>query len=225
MQPNIGTGTTSSSSSTSKSNSTFHGTESNVYRTNTSEDRILSKRDRAKFEKKSNKEHVKRLSRRWFNIFAQSKILITINPTNLESPEMVIENGDTNFMNIFRYNETDFEREIKLEFSDICGRATSEASIMKCQESIISSIPYCEYINLYRSDGIVLPCHVSIMPITNRPKYKRDNDTQIEILSGASTTKYAIFTIRSASVVGNAQTLGIGELGMQKEDNTESSKK
>jgi hypothetical protein len=65
----------------------------------------------------------------------------------------------------------------------------------------------CEYINLYNVKGNALSCHVTLTSITGSAA-KTDQE------SAAVMEKWAVLTIRSASVVGNSKLSGIGLLGI-----------
>jgi hypothetical protein len=60
----------------------------------------------------------------------------------------------------------------------------------------------CEYINLYNYKGVALSCHVTLTSITG------------QACTGAIVEKWAVLTIRSASLVGNSKLSGVGILGI-----------
>ena len=65
-----------------------------------------------------------------------------------------------------------------------------------------------EYVNLYRSDGSVLSCHMVIRTIRAGRTAARD--------SAEADHRSATLTIRSASSVGNANYIGVGLLGVDR---------
>ena len=138
----------------------------------------------------------------WGNIFAKIKVVVSLNQ-NSDNPQLIIRHADQRFFAEFHYDREDIKH---FEFQNLAGLATSRLSLFRIESSILTGSSLSgEFINLYRKDGVVLSCHLSVTVMTDR-------------CSASSTTseikeKFAVITIRSASVVGNMYYSGIGILG------------
>lgn len=90
------------------------------------------------------------------------------------------------------------------------------------EKAILSGQTAMEYVNLYRADGEVLSCHITVRCTPASPSiFAGRKDTQQGGGGGPNDGKHgderwAILTVRSASVVGNANFVGIGLLGVDR---------
>lgn len=149
------------------------------------------------------KKSSKALKNQWNNIFTQCKLVVAFNPWNVEYPEIRVLYADNFFCEVFGYDESRFGTEIPFSLGNIFGKTTSESTIHEIENSILEFFTASFFINLYRSDGVPLSCHLSTRPLSFAKNavipHPRDH--------------ICVVTIRSASIVGNSQCNGIGLLG------------
>lgn len=79
------------------------------------------------------------------------------------------------------------------------------------EKAILSGQSAMEYVNLYRADGEVLSCHITVRCIPSTSAARKEMQQR-----GNVDERWAILTVRSASVVGNANYVGIGLLGIDR---------
>ena len=129
------------------------------------------------------------LSDPWKDILVSCKALVSLCQDSLD---MKILFASANFSDTFcKINTTPtFLREL-------FGKATNTNTVKLLQDSFLRDSTAVEYINLYRDDGVPLSCHVALVPLT-------------KIYCCGKMEKLAIFTLRSASSVGNMAFSGIG---------------
>lgn len=141
-------------------------------------------------EKKSKEK--KPVVQPWTDIFQPSKIVVSMNPRNFESPELVIRFAQSEFLTTVGYEEEDI---LGMPFEIILGQASIRLNTYKIQTAILMGKTASEYNNLYRRDGVMLSCHLTVQSLTGTS----------ETNSSARREKWAVITIKSASIVGKSQ--------------------
>ena len=132
----------------------------------------------------------------WLDIFGTSKVVLSASFSSHEKHhKLTIEFADNKFRQTF---EHDFNSSISIV--DILGHATDLSVLDDVADSICMHQPTTAYVTLYRSNGLPLAAHVSILPIGNYEAH--------------SETKWAVATIRSAAVVGFSKEFGLGFYGL-----------
>ena len=147
----------------------------------------------------------------WPNIFSQSKITVGIQPYNLNNTELMVIFGQDEFLNTFGYDRNEL---ISFPFNKLSGAATARNVLSRVTIAILMGKNALEYINLYRKDGTVLSCHISIQCITGNQKAV--NERLNSNNSHSMLQKWAVITIRSASIVGNTKHSGLSILGIER---------
>lgn len=158
----------------------------------------------------------------WPDIFKKSKIILKGNAYD-EISTIIIDCADSNFTEMFGYSSLTTGVQVRL--NDLIGPATSLAKFDELKRAMDFGKSTCAYVNLYRCDGTALSCHVSLLSITGKNTFTEDNSFQDSSFPDAklkSSTdsenrigeRYAVLTIRSAAVVGNARDFGIGFFGL-----------
>ena len=159
----------------------------------------------------------------WPDIFAHCKLVISMTDTLPDLlPELVrVMFADDAFMSTFGYEDCASLG----SFNRLMGDASSPATFILVRNFLRSGICGSCYMNLYRSNGVPLSCHLCVVPIRSYREEvslppKQDSSTANSSRSSTSTTvvdksnelltTWAVVTIRSASVVGNARLSGIG---------------
>lgn len=111
----------------------------------------------------------------------------------------------------------------------------SFSTVNRLKEAMRAGESTTEYLNLFRLDGVALSSHISLVSITGKKiisVVKPDVDypalptpscantvetTQPSLFSPSSTQHcFAVFTIRSSSVVGNSRTFGMGMFPLER---------
>jgi hypothetical protein len=161
------------------------------------------------------KERKKAASEPWRNIFASSKIIVKIRPRDMNNPAPMVAFGHANFFDTFgwaAFPDRDYERPL----ADLYGHGTIRLAAHQIEKSILQGRSMATYINLYRQDDVPLSCYVYVQSLSQVPRNanKPVADPGDEVASAGDVTKYAVVTIRSASVVGNAKRSGVGLLGL-----------
>ena len=160
----------------------------------------------------------------WHNIFAASKIVVSMSPRNLFNPNVMIRFADSNFLDIFQVEPTDATSTSGKAFSVLFGEGTIRANWQRIEMAILTGKSHDEFINFYTANKIPLSCHVHVNCLSQSPP-----SSGLEGGDAASTSrsnhsrstdleKWAVVTIRSASVVGNATCSGVGILGLDHVD-------
>lgn len=144
-------------------------------------------------------------SQSWQDIFAVSKVLVSMDPHDLQCPHETIRHAQGDFLQNFGYQESD----LPLPLTKLFGQATIRAAMYQIQKAILTKKNVCEFVNLYRANDTVLSCHVSVLSLTAATNVCHHNQSP----SPPHSVRWAMLTIRSASVVGNSKFSGIGLLG------------
>jgi hypothetical protein len=92
--------------------------------------------------------------------------------------------------------------------ASLCGKATTREFQLLVERALLNDQTLMEYVNLNRSDGAVLSCHIVIRPIRAGQGAVRE--------VGHTDLRSATLTVRSASSVGNANYVGVGLLGVDR---------
>ena len=146
----------------------------------------------------------------WPNIFTLFKITTCIEPLNISNPNLMVKYAQDEFFETFGYTRDELN---SFSFSKLSGDATSRNVLSRITIAILMGKNSVEYINLYKKDGTVLSCHVSIQCINGNQRMVK------KILASNSNVnlqKWAVITIRSASVVGNSKHSGLSILGIER---------
>jgi hypothetical protein len=129
------------------------------------------------------------------------------------------------FLNTFGYNRENFH---DFALSRLFGKSTSRIVVYRIMNCLLSGKATCEYINLYRSNGVGLSCHITMTILSNAEKFSvnvnsNNNNNNSTFSTSVETSnndtemvKWGVVTIRSASVVGNSKHSGIGILGTER---------
>ena len=146
----------------------------------------------------------------WPDIFKKSKVVLRGNAFD-EISTILIECADANFTEMFGHS-----LDIQLRLNDLIGPATSLAKFDELKRAMDNGKSTCAYVNLYKSDGTALSCHVSFLSITGQNTFAEENSFSHNKLKANARTgeRYGVLTIRSAAVVGNARDFGIGFFGL-----------
>lgn len=147
----------------------------------------------------------------WTDIYATSKVLVSIQTRNLACPEMMIDHAQDDFLKNFGYSPED----LPLPMKSLFGKATIRFNSHRIQTAILTGKAAYEYQNLYKKTGQVLSCHIFALSLTGNGSMMRKQPV-IQVDPQRYATKYAILTIRSASVMGNSVYSGIGFLGIDR---------
>lgn len=146
----------------------------------------------------------------WPDIFAQIKLVVycDTNEAN-EGSILTIRHANPDFFSTFGHPETEIGESMDLNFESLLGQASSYATFSTLKNSLVSKISTCEYINLYRLDGVALSTHATLLPLSS------DHYESLRPQNLETKVHWGVITIRSASVVGNARCFGFG-LGLEK---------
>lgn len=152
----------------------------------------------------------------WTNIYAKVKLFVRMAPRNLSNSDVMICHANDDFFVNFRYDKSG---SLPIPLKSLFGHGTSRLVLHKLHMALVAGKQVHEFINLYRADNIPLACHVVLVSITgNRSKEGgtnlfSDSMPRRAAMNAQYQEKYAILTIRSASVIGNAKSYGIGFFG------------
>jgi hypothetical protein len=156
----------------------------------------------------------------WPNILTQSKIVVCINPNNFINSDIMVKFADEEFLYTFGYKRETFN---DFSLSRLFGKSTSRIIVSRLQKCLLIGKATCEYINLYRRNGVGLSCHISMTVLSSQKKVSinRINSNNNSVESETSNNdsdmvKWGVITVRSASVVGNSKHSGIGILGTKR---------
>lgn len=134
--------------------------------------------------------------------------MVSVNPFDLENNDIIIRYAQDEFFSFFGYPRSSLPMKLDCLF----GVGTLREAVFRLHRAIISRKSELRYINLYRRDGAHLTCHISLVSILS--------DSKPEELAGDPlynrNERWAVLTIRSASVVGNSKFCGIGLLGTER---------
>jgi hypothetical protein len=151
----------------------------------------------------------------WVDIFATSKLVLSMNPRNLTNPHVMIQHAQKEFLMNFGFTP----EQLPFPLHYIYGNSTERNKIIRLEQSLLTSRSFSEFINLHKSNGSSLSCHASFLALTNQ------NDTTSVVpqmmmmdmnYQSNQFLKYGVLTIRSASVVGNSKYSGIGLMGTER---------
>jgi hypothetical protein len=151
----------------------------------------------------------------WVDIFATSKLVLSMNPRNLTNPHVMIQHAQKEFLMNFGFTP----EQLPFPLHYIYGNSTERNKIIRLEQSLLTSRSFSEFINLHKSNGSSLSCHASLLALTNQ------NDTRVvpQMMmtmdmnyQSNQFVKYGVLTIRSASVVGNSKYSGIGLMGTER---------
>ncbi len=174
-------------------------------------------------------------SRSWRNIFSACKLVVSMTPRDTSNNEIMIRYAQSDFRTNFGFLVPDRYSNIRSSSDDdstqsshsanqsnsqlpiplkrLFGKATLRFSTLKLQNAMLTNKSFCEYMNLYNFTGVPLSCHVTLTSICGQA-----NTSKFRSLGNGE--KWAIMTIRSASVVGNSKLSGIGILGVDRVPST-----
>lgn len=108
------------------------------------------------------------------------------------------------------------ESSLPMKLDALYGPGTKRHTAFQLQNAVISRRADLEYINLYRADGSVLACHVSLISMVgDGPPPKPLVDVPADP-NQCKDERWAVLTIRNASAVGNSKFCGIGLLGTER---------
>mmetsp|Transcript_2048 Transcript_2048/g.2137 ORF Transcript_2048/g.2137 Transcript_2048/m.2137 type:complete len:217 (-) Transcript_2048:154-804(-) len=144
----------------------------------------------------------------WIDIFATSKLVLSVAPRNLQNPHIMIQHAQGKFLLNFGFGED----QLPLPLSKLFGNTSERAKIARLQQCMLTGRSFSEFMNLHKSNGGSLSCYVSLLCLTNQRSTQEQNQQRVTEGSTA-TVKYGILTIRSASVVGNSKYSGAGMMG------------
>jgi hypothetical protein len=151
----------------------------------------------------------------WVDIFATSKLVLSMNPRNITNPHVMIQHAQKEFLMNFGFTP----ELLPFPLHYIYGNSTERNKIIRLEQSLLTSRSFSEFINLHKSNGSSLSCHASLLALTNQ------NDTTSVVpqmmmmdmnYQSNQFLKYGVLTIRSASVVGNSKYSGIGLMGTER---------
>lgn len=134
------------------------------------------------------KEEKKVAVKPWLDIFQAGKIVVSMNPRNFENTELMIRHAQQEFLDTVGYASEDI---LGMPFDIVLGQASIRLNTYRMQNAILTGKSACEYNNLYRRDGVMLSCHLTIQSITGSASSTNEH-----------REKWAVITVRSASVVG-----------------------
>lgn len=146
----------------------------------------------------------------WNDIFAQSKIVVSMEPRNVDNPMVMIQHAQEDFLLNFGYKASD----LPMPLAALFGKASIRVAVHRIQTAILTKKAACEYVNLYKANGIALSCHLSVISLTGgncQTVPQTDDETP-----PTRPFRWAVITIRSASLVGNSKFSGIGLLGTER---------
>lgn len=142
----------------------------------------------------------------WNDIFAPCKVMVCMQLRNLKRSKSMITHAEDEFFQNF---EADADSALPLPLEGLFGKGTVRRVVHDLEMSILSGKNTFQSLNLYTANGSPLSCHISVVCINgNRNRVSPEVRT-----IGAFEEKYAVLTIRSASVIGNAKQNGIGFFG------------
>lgn len=91
------------------------------------------------------------------------------------------------------------------------GPATKRQTVFQLEMAVLTGMNTSHYINLYRSDQVPLSCHITVVSVRGVQGCDRNGE-----VVPAGEERWAVITIRSASVVGNSKMWGGGLLGVHR---------
>jgi len=103
----------------------------------------------------------------WKNILQDCRIIISYQPWNIHQPFMNIEFACQNFAETFIYPSQTFGSGTTFLFRKMIGPSTDSKTVSNIENSIRSGIIFYDYINLYRSDRVIIACHMIVTPLTH----------------------------------------------------------
>ena len=142
----------------------------------------------------------------WVNILDTCRARLLFSPRDLSFAEVSVQDMSPAFLKAFG-----IERPDRCPLASLFGKATSREFLGKVELAMLNGLTVMEFVNLYRTDGAVLSCHVVVRSspsgATAQSQMMRQNH---------SDERYATLTVRSASSLGNANYVGIGLLGVDR---------
>lgn len=145
----------------------------------------------------------------WADIFAPCKVMVCMQPRNLSGSKAMITHAESEFFLNF---EHDTESSLPLPFEEFFGKGTVRRAVHDLETSILSGKNTFQYMNLYTANGLPLSCHISAMCLNGNLSRVAAETRAIRVCK----EKYAMLTIRSSCLMGNAKQHGIGFFGPQK---------
>lgn len=152
----------------------------------------------------------------WVDIHAKVKLFVCMAPRNLSNSDVMIRHANEDFFVNFGFEK---DSTLPMPLKSLFGHGTNRLVLHKLHMALLTGKQVYEFINLYRADNRPLACHVVLVSITgNRNKVSSissssSSSSSAPDLVSQSQEKYGILTIRSASVIGNAKSYGIGFFG------------
>mmetsp|Transcript_20488 Transcript_20488/g.28207 ORF Transcript_20488/g.28207 Transcript_20488/m.28207 type:complete len:279 (+) Transcript_20488:140-976(+) len=144
-------------------------------------------------------------------ISLKSKIVVSMRPRDFENPQLMITYAQDIFLQTFSISRETLKY---LPFDSITGPATPRDSLYAIKNAILTETAVNQYINLYRSNGVPLSCHLSVASIAGKANPSQSNPLNND--ADANKTKWAVVTVTSASSIGNSKHNGIGILGIDR---------
>jgi len=145
-------------------------------------------------------------------ISLKSKIVVSMRPRDLDNPQLMITYAQDVFLQTFSLNRDNLKY---LPFDAITGPSTPRDCVSAIKNAILTETAANQYINLYRSNGVPLSCHVSIASVAGRGRSTQQPNSFCSD-ADAYKTKWAVITVTSASCIGNSKHNGIGILGIDR---------
>lgn len=145
-------------------------------------------------------------------ISLKSKIVVSMRPRDFENPELMIIHAQDIFLQTFSIPRESLKC---LPFDAITGPATPRENVYAIKNAILTETSVNQYINLYRSNGVPLSCHVSIASVAGRVSSTHQPNSFCSD-ADAHKAKFAVVTVTSASCIGNSKHNGIGILGIDR---------
>jgi hypothetical protein len=152
----------------------------------------------------------------WTNIYSKVKLFVRVTPRDLRNSEVMICHANDDFFENFRFEKSDG---LPIPLKSLFGQGTSRLVLHKLHTALLTGKQASEFINLYRADNLPLACHIVLVSVTgNRAKEtvthsNSENIPNQAVIDARNHEKFAVLTIRSASVIGNAKSYGIGFFG------------
>jgi hypothetical protein len=132
----------------------------------------------------------------------RGKIVVCLQPRNLENNEIVIHYAQEEFLHMFGYDESS----LPMKMSKLYGDATRRDIAFHIQNAILTRKSDLEYINLYRSDGMVMACHISLVSIVPDPSMKQATTSAYAHASAVAAASLNSNTSSSTSSSYSSQT-------------------
>lgn len=138
----------------------------------------------------------------------RGKLVVSLNPYCMEYHHPIIHFAQDDFYKMFGYTPAD----LPMNLEKLYGEGSQRDVIFHLQTALLSRKSELRYMNLYRKDGTPVACHITLVSIIG-DSTDGSSPTVIDDPLYNKDERWAVLTIRSASVVGNSKFCGIGLLG------------